>query len=51
VRRTPAYVPTEQPMSLAQVRHIEPKKFKALKKRQPDLGGIRALIDTAKKES
>ena len=50
-RRTPTYVPTEQPMSLAQVRHIEPKKFKALKKRQPDLGGIRALIDTAKKES
>ncbi len=49
--KRPAYVPTEQPMSLAQTRHIEPKKFKALKKRQPDLGGIRALIDTAKRES
>lgn len=51
VVKRPAYVPTEQPMSLAQTRHIEPKKFKALKKRQPDLGGIRALIDTAKRES
>lgn len=44
------YAPADMPLSLAQTRHIEPKKFKALHKRPPvDLKELRNLINTAKK--
>jgi CxxC-x17-CxxC domain-containing protein len=43
------YVSADRPMSLSQTKHMEPKKFKALRKHSPDLREIRALIDTAKK--
>lgn len=43
------YTSPDMPISLAQTRHIEPKKFKALRKHAPDLHGIRALINTAHK--
>ncbi len=44
-----AYTPSEQPMKLSQAQHIEPKKFKALRKR-PDINvsAVRALIDGAR---
>ena len=46
-----AYASGDAPMSLSQMKHIEPKKFKSLRKR-PDvnLDEIRSLIDTAKKD-
>jgi len=41
-----AYVPKELPLSLAQTQHIEPKKFKALKRRGDiDLSLLRTMID------
>ncbi len=47
--RHQAYASTDAPLSLAQAKHIEPKKFKALRRRPVvDTNGIRALIDTAK---
>ncbi len=40
------YVPQEAPLSLAQVQHIEPKKFKSLRQRPTiNLSEVRALID------
>lgn len=44
-----AYAPNEQPMKLSQAQHIEPKKFKALR-RKPDINvsAVRALIDGAR---
>lgn len=44
-----AYAPAEQPMKLSQAQHIEPKKFKALR-RKPDINvsAVRALIDGAR---
>ncbi len=47
-----SYVSSEQPLSLAQTQHIEPKKFKALRKHPPvDLKEIRSLISTAQKSA
>lgn len=46
-----AYVSDQAPISLSQVQHIEPKKFKGLKKRPAvNLDEVRALIDGAKKD-
>ncbi len=46
------YVSDQSPISLSQVQHIEPKKFKALKKRPSvNLDEIRALLDDAKKKN
>lgn len=44
-----SYASTEQPMKLSQTQHIEPKKFKALR-RKPDINvsAVRALIDGAR---
>jgi CxxC-x17-CxxC domain-containing protein len=44
-----AYTSSEQPMKLSQTQHIEPKKFKALR-RKPDINvsAVRALIDGAR---
>ncbi len=44
-----AYTSSEQPMKLSQAQHIEPKKFKALR-RKPDINvsAVRALIDGAR---
>lgn len=44
-----AYSSNEQPMKLSQAQHIEPKKFKALR-RKPDINvsAVRALIDGAR---
>lgn len=44
-----AYASSERPMKLSQVQHIEPKKFKALR-RKPDINvdAVRALIDGAR---
>ncbi len=42
------YTSTTAPISLAQTKHIEPKRFKALQKRQPDLKELRSLIERAK---
>lgn len=44
-----AYAPSEQPMKLSQTQYIEPKKFKALRKK-PDINvsAVRALIDGAR---
>lgn len=40
------YAPQETPLSLAQVQHIEPKKFKSLRQRPViNLSEVRALID------
>ncbi len=46
-----AYASTEVPMKLSQTQHIEPKKFKALR-RKPDINvsAVRALIDGARQE-
>ena len=46
-----SYVSSERPMSLAQVQYIEPKKFKALR-RKPDINvdAVRALIDGARQQ-
>lgn len=44
------YASSEQPLSLAQTQHIEPKKFKSLGRRPAvNLSAVRELIDTAKK--
>jgi CxxC-x17-CxxC domain-containing protein len=44
------YTSSEQPLSLAQTQHIEPKKFKALGRRPVvNLAEVRELIDTAQK--
>jgi len=46
-----AYTASEMPLSLAQAKHIEPKKFKALRQRpQVDLSGIRSLIQGVQKD-
>ncbi len=46
----PTYASSDQPLSLAQMKHIEPKKFKTLRKHSGvDLGEIRSLIDKAQK--
>lgn len=44
-----SYASAEQPMKLSQAQHIEPKKFKALR-RKPDINvdAVRALIDGAR---
>ncbi|MFZ1626255.1 MAG: CxxC-x17-CxxC domain-containing protein [Candidatus Moraniibacteriota bacterium] len=44
-----SYASHEQPMKLSQTQHIEPKKFKALR-RKPDINvsAVRALIDGAR---
>lgn len=42
------YTSATAPISLAQTKHIEPKRFKALQKRQPDLKELRSLIEQAK---
>ncbi len=46
-----SYASAERPMSLAQVQHIEPKKFKALR-RKPDINvdAVRAIIDGARQQ-
>ncbi len=45
-----SYASSETPLSLHQVQHIEPKKFKALRGRNtPDLSEVRALIDDTRK--
>lgn len=45
-----SYASSEAPLSLTQVQHIEPKKFKALQKRgAPNLSEVRALIDDTRK--
>lgn len=47
-----SYTPSERPLSLAQVQHIEPKKFKALRKRpELNLSEVRALIDDTRKNN
>ncbi len=44
------HAPSGMPLSLAQSRHIEPKKFKSLRKRPPvNLSEVRALIDDVHK--
>jgi CxxC-x17-CxxC domain-containing protein len=43
------YAPAEEPMKLSQVQHIEPKKFKALRKKPDiDVNEVRALIQGAR---
>ncbi|MFA9262581.1 MAG: CxxC-x17-CxxC domain-containing protein [Undibacterium sp.] len=44
-----SYASSERPMKLSQVQHIEPKKFKALR-RKPDINvdAVRAIIDGAR---
>lgn len=53
-RQLPAqkkYIPREAPMSLAQMQHIGPKKFKPLRKRPSvNLDEVRALLDSTKRE-
>ncbi|MBP9698113.1 MAG: type IV secretion system DNA-binding domain-containing protein [Candidatus Moranbacteria bacterium] len=45
-----SYASSERPLSLAQVQHIEPKKFKALRKRpELNLSEVRALIDDTRR--
>ena len=46
-----AYTAPEPPMKLSQTQHIEPKRFKALR-RKPDINvnAVRALIDGARQE-
>jgi CxxC-x17-CxxC domain-containing protein len=45
-----SYASSEAPLSLNQVQHIEPKKFKALRQRgAPNLSEVRALIDNTRK--
>lgn len=44
------YIPSEAPMSLAQTRHIGPKKFKPLRRRPSvNLDEVRALLGTTRK--
>jgi CxxC-x17-CxxC domain-containing protein len=43
------YVPREKPLSLSQMAHIEPKKFKnSRKKIEVDLKGLRRILDNTK---
>ena len=47
-----SYTSSERPLSLAQVQHIEPKKFKALRKRpELNLSEVRALIDDTRRNN
>ncbi|OGI32778.1 MAG: hypothetical protein A2271_02240 [Candidatus Moranbacteria bacterium RIFOXYA12_FULL_35_19] len=39
-----AFVPRDKPMSLSQMSHIEPKKFKTMRKKEVNLGEVRNLI-------
>jgi CxxC-x17-CxxC domain-containing protein len=49
--RVVSYAAKEKPMSLSQMTHIAPKKFKLQKQRpKVDLAGLRAIISEAKKE-
>lgn len=46
------YAPQERPMSLSQMSHIAPKKFKSQKmKTAVDLGSVREMLNQAKKNS
>lgn len=46
-----AYAPNERPLSLSQMQHIAPKKFKQNRERpQVDLGGLREAMQNAKKK-
>ena len=45
------YVPQDRPMSLSQMSHIAPKKFKTVRKKpQVNLGDVRDLINKTKKD-
>ncbi len=44
-----AYMPQDRPMSLSQMSHIAPKKFKP-QKQKPDLGEIKKILDESKEE-
>lgn len=44
------YLPTDAPMSLAQAQHIQPKKFKNVRKKPDiDLADVRSMINAARK--
>ena len=44
------HIPTEAPMSLAQMQHIQPKKFKTIRKKPDiDLGDVRSMIQAVRK--
>lgn len=44
------YLPTDAPMSLAQAQHIQPKKFKNVRKKPDiDLDDVRSMINAARK--
>lgn len=44
------YLPTDAPMSLAQAQHVQPKKFKAIRKKPDiDLDDVRSMINAARK--
>lgn len=46
------YVPSEAPMSLAQMQHIQPKTFKPLRKKSDvNLDDVRAMIHTVRKQA
>ena len=46
-----SYAPQDRPMSLAQMSHIEPKKFKPTRQKpKVDLDGVRNLISQTKKD-
>jgi CxxC-x17-CxxC domain-containing protein len=46
------YTPTEVPMSLTQMQHIQPKKFQPLREKRPvELGEVRSLIRTIRPSS
>lgn len=47
--RPAAFVPKEKPLSLNQMSHIAPKKFKENRKLKIDLNGVRDLINKTKK--
>ncbi|MDP2837908.1 MAG: type IV secretion system DNA-binding domain-containing protein [Candidatus Moranbacteria bacterium] len=50
VKHSQVYAPTSQPVSLAQAQHIEPKRFKTLRKRpEVNLGELREMIGAAHK--
>ena len=44
-----AYIPKEKPMSLSQMAHIAPKKFKP-QRQKPDLGEIKKILNESKEE-
>jgi CxxC-x17-CxxC domain-containing protein len=46
-----SYAPKDRPMSLSQMTHVEPKKFKSARRNTPvDLAGVKNLIDQTKKD-